>query len=74
MPKLGQGLRAAIRTVLEVCQRHKRNHLLVLDSGSDCVSGENNQNVVLVSLLMLSFGSLTLPSPSTDELLVQCKR
>ena len=44
---------AAIRMVLEVCQGHKCNHSLVLDSGSDRVSGENNQNIVLLSPFMV---------------------
>ena len=43
-PDSQQCLRAAIRMILEVYQRYKHNHSLELDSGSDCVSGENNQN------------------------------
>ena len=38
-------------------QRRKRNHTPVLDSGSDCVSGKNNKNIVLVSLFMALFGT-----------------
>ena len=39
-----------IRRFLKFYQRHKCNHSLVLDSGSDCVSGDNNQNIMAVSI------------------------
>ena len=39
--------------VLEVCQRHKHNHSLVLVSDNDCVGGDNNINTVPVSLFVV---------------------
>ena len=53
-----------IRTVLEVLPEHKLDNQTVLVSGSDCVSDENNSNLVLVSLLMVLFGVFTLRLPS----------
>ena len=63
MSKLGQRLRAAIRTVLEVLPEAQVQPFMVLVSGNDCVSGKKQQIDVLVSLFMALFGSFTLQSP-----------
>ena len=43
VPKLGQRLKAAIRTVLEIISQHKRNYSPALFSGHECVSGEKSK-------------------------------
>ena len=48
-------LRADIRLVLKVLLEHKLDYPPVLVSSSNSVSGENNKNVVLLSLLMVPF-------------------
>ena len=63
-PELGRHLR--VEWFSKFYQRHKCNYTLVLDSDSDCVSGENNQNIVRFTLHD-SFWKFY----SSDELLVQ---
>jgi hypothetical protein len=61
-PKLRRRLRTAIKTVLEVL-----GQVLHVFSGSEYDSGKNQQNMVLVSLFMVLFGSFTLIAESCSS-------